>query len=169
MAKDATCQLACGGNKSLFDEVVPMLDAISKNKVWLGSDVCAPTNMKLVINGLLANITCSMGEALTISDKCGLDRESLKNLVSNHAMNSPLLQLCMKMMFSGDHPPLFKVEHMRKDVTLCAALASRLGLQNVMCLGAKCLYDNAVNDGDQSLNWTGVHKRMATYVQKVER
>lgn len=163
MAKDATCQLVCGGDKSLFDEAAPMLDAIAKNKVWLGSNVGAPANMKLIINGLLANITCSISEAVAICDKSKLNREALKNLISNHAMNSPLLQLCMKMIFSEDHPSLFKLEHMRKDVTLCAAFANNLGQPSVMCEGARCLYDNAMKEGYESLNWTGVHKSIVKH------
>ena len=75
MARNATCQFLCSGNVELYESISTMLDAMSKNKVWLGTDAGAAPNMKLVVNGLLADITASMGEAMALADKAGsIDR-----------------------------------------------------------------------------------------------
>ena len=93
MAVAATCQSICAGDASLFKEASPALEQLSKNVVGLGTDVGAASNTKLVINGLMANITASVGEAVAIAAKANIDENILFDLISNHAMNSQLIQL----------------------------------------------------------------------------
>lgn len=137
MARKATRQLICAGEKSLYDDASSILEALGKNVVWLGDGVGDASNLKLVINGLMASITASVATAVTICDKSGINREALENIVTGHAMNSPLIQLCLNMMYDGTHDPLFVVQHISKDVTLCAKLGESNDLE--------CKLINAVN------------------------
>ena len=50
MAVAATCQSICAGDESLFRDATGALQKLSKNVVWLGDDVGAASNTKLVIN-----------------------------------------------------------------------------------------------------------------------
>jgi 3-hydroxyisobutyrate dehydrogenase-like beta-hydroxyacid dehydrogenase len=158
MAANATCQFICAGDESLYQEVSLPLDAMSKNKVWLGGDVTASTNLKLVVNGLLANITASMAEGLAISQKCNISSSALKEIVSGHAMNSPLLQLCMKMMLSGEHPSLFMVQHMTKDAALSNELAGKIGQASPITAATKQSYEAAMAQDLGTQNWTAVYE-----------
>ena len=45
-----------------------------------------------------------------MSEKCGIESDTMVDILSNHAMNSALLQLSMKNMFSGVHDPLFMLQ-----------------------------------------------------------
>ena len=136
---------------------------MSKNKAWLGQDCGAASNLKLVVNGLLANITASMAEAVAISDKAGLDRGALSEIVSGHAMNSPLLQLCMKMMFSGEHPSLFMLQHMTKDSALSKQLADEVNQPCPVTTATKETYTAAQEqEGLATKNWTAVHEHLAS-------
>ena len=158
MAANATCQFICGGDEEVFSNIGGVLDAMGKNKVFVGPDVAAASNMKLVINGLLANITASMSEALAVADYAGLSKEDLSSLISGHAMNSPLLQLCMAKMTSGHHtPPLFMLQHMAKDTRLVCDLAERLGQPTPIHRATRGHYINALEqEGLAEANWTGV-------------
>lgn len=64
MARDATCQFICAGNEELFGTIGDALDAMSKTKFFVGQDVGAASQHKIVLNGLLAKITASTAEAL---------------------------------------------------------------------------------------------------------
>ena len=66
----------------------------------------------------------------TLNPHSGLKQAALMEIVNGHAMNSPLLQLCAKMMMSGDHPPLFKLELMEKDARLATELHTQVGSHN---------------------------------------
>ena len=133
------------------------LNAMGKNLVWLGDDVGAPADMKLVVNGLLASVTASMDEAMATARGAGLEQRDLMNLVGGHAMNSPLLQLCANTMMSGEHPPLFQLRLMEKD----ARHHARVGRGSpVVTSAAHQAYATAVEDGFGDSNWTAVYESM---------
>lgn len=157
-ARDATCQFLCAGDEALYGEVGSALDAMSKNRVFLGpQDAGAASNLKLVINGLLANITASVSEALAVCEGADVDTAVLHNVVSQHAMGSPLVQLCMGKMRNEEHsPPLFQLKHMAKDTRLAAALAQALGQASPITDATRDLYA-AAEDAVGDLNWTAVH------------
>ena len=64
MARDATCQFICAGNEKLYATIGDAIDAMCKKRIFVGHDVGAASNLKIVLNGLLAKITASMAEAL---------------------------------------------------------------------------------------------------------
>jgi len=158
MAADATCQLICAGDESLYDLVSDALDSLCKNKVYLGpEDVGAASNLKLVVNGLLANVTASMAEALAVAEKANLSLDALHNVVSGHALNSPLLQLCMSKMRSKNHcPPLFMLKHMHKDALLAAELCTEVEQSSPITVATRDVYAAALDEFGGE-NWTAVH------------
>ena len=83
-------------------------------------------------------------------------------IVNGHAMNSPLLQLCAKMMMSGDHPPLFKLELMEKDARLATELHTQVGSPGVVTSAVQQAYAAAMDEGFSASNWTAVHESMKT-------
>ena len=101
-----------------------------------------------------------MAEALAVAEHSNLDLDALHNIISGHAMNSPLLQLCMSKMTSGNHsPPLFMLKHMHKDAVLAAELAASVGQPSPITAATRDVYSTALEDfgGD---NWTAVHSSM---------
>ena len=167
MAVAATCQSICAGDDSLFKEATPALEQLSKNIVWLGTDVGAASNTKLVINGLMANITASFAEALAVAEGAELSQDALMELIGGHAMNSPLLQLCANRMRSSNHEPaLFMLKHMAKDARLQLELAQSVLKQDLddslavapVSAATSETYASAVQAGLGDANWTAVHE-----------
>lgn len=161
MARNATCQLICAGDKSLYDDASSIREALAKKSVWLGEDIGSSVNLKLIINGLLASITASIATAISLSDKSDIDREALRSIITGHAMNSPLLQLCLKMMYDGKHDPLFMIQHIKKDTTLCIQLAESKKLESNLMKAVEDLYNDAMLQGLAEMNWTSVHKSIS--------
>eukprot|EP00750_Incisomonas_marina_P006834 INCI14725.5.p1 GENE.INCI14725.5~~INCI14725.5.p1 ORF type:complete len:560 (-),score=100.95 INCI14725.5:1691-3370(-) len=143
-ARDATCQFACAGDESLLAQAADALQAISRKQLWLGPNPATASNLKLVVNGLLANIAASVAEATSLAKNTGVPAAALKEIISNHAMNSPLLQLCVKSMQNQSHDPtLFALKHMAKDVKLAAALAEEHGIPHTVTSGTANAYSHA--------------------------
>lgn len=161
MAQNATCQFICAGDNELYTKIGSALDAMSKHKVFVGADAGAAANHKIVLNGLLAKITASMGEALAQADAAGLEQSDLMEVIQGHAMNSPLLQLCAKMMLSGEHTPLFMLQHMEKDARLAHELSLAARQSSPVTAATLAVYEKARQDGrwDQQ-NWTAVYESM---------
>ena len=159
MARNATCQFICAGDQELYADIGGALDAMSKHRVFVGSDVGAASNHKVVLNGLLAKITASMGEALAQVGAAGLEQTAFMEIVEGHAMNSPLLQLCAKTMLSGDHSPLFKLLHMEKDARLAHELSLSFGQPGPVTAAALDAYAAAKREGTWSeQNWTAIYE-----------
>ena len=159
MAQNATCQFICAGNHALYASIGGALDAMSKHRVFVGDDVGAASNHKVILNGLLAKITASMGEALAQADAAGLEQNALMEVVQGHAMNSPLLQLCAKMMQSGNHVPLFMLQHMEKDARLAHELAVSTGQPSPVTAATLEAYAAAKRDGRwDEQNWTAIYE-----------
>lgn len=159
MAANATCQFICGGDEALYDSIGDALDAMSKNKVYVGTDVGAASNHKVVLNGVLAKITASFAEGLCQADQAGLDVEKFKEIVDGHAMNSPLLQLCYKMMSTNEHKSLFMLQHMEKDARLANELAESIGQPSPVTAATLEAYSAAKEDGRwNEQNWTAVYE-----------
>ena len=161
MAANATVQFICAGNEDLFKKVSPAFDAMGKNSVFLGDDVKKAANMKLVINGMLANVTASIAEGLSLSEKCGIESETMVDILSKHGMNSKVLQFSMKTMFSGIHNPLFMLQHMLKDTRLSHDLAAAVGQTSLITAATQTYYDKAIDMGLGKENWTAVKKAVA--------
>jgi 3-hydroxyisobutyrate dehydrogenase len=158
MARDATCQFICAGNEELYITVDRALSCMSKHRVFVGADVGAASNHKVVLNGLLAKITASMGEALAQAEAADLEQATFMEIVEGHAMNSPLLQLCARMMISGEHTPLFMLQHMEKDARLADELARSTGQPSPVTAATLGAYAAAKQDGRwNELNWTAIH------------
>ena len=112
-----------------------------------------------MLNGLLAKITASMGEALAQAEAASLEQAAFMEIVQGHAMNSPLLQLCAKMMISGEHKPLFMLQHMEKDARLAHELAMSSGQPSPVTAATLEAYAAAKQDGRwNELNWTAIHE-----------
>merc|ERR1711939_494708 len=159
MATNATCQFICGGDEELFHAVGDALDAMSKNKVYVGADPGAASNHKVVLNGVLAKITASFAEGLCQADQAGLDQEKFMEIVGGHATNSPLLQLCYKMMSTNEHKSLFMLQHMEKDARLAHDLAESVGQPSPVTAATLEAYAAAKEDGRwNEQNWTAIYE-----------
>ena len=78
-------------------------------------------------------------------------------------MNSPLLQLCAKMMMSGTHTPLFMLQHIEKDARLAHELAQAIGQRNPVTAATLEAYATAKRAGTwDEQNWTAIYESFAT-------
>ncbi len=75
----------------------------------------------------------------------------MEEVVGSGSGNSAMLELKAGPMREGDFEPLFKLEHMLKDVRHCLAEARELGLDLTVAGAAEWLYaaaDEAGHGGD---------------------
>jgi 3-hydroxyisobutyrate dehydrogenase-like beta-hydroxyacid dehydrogenase len=103
--------------------------------------------VKLINNTLSAINAAALGEGLTLAREAGLDTDRLLQVVAAGSGASAMLELKAGPMLSGDFEPLFKLEHMLKDVRHCLAEARALGLDLALAGRAEQLYARAAETG----------------------
>jgi 3-hydroxyisobutyrate dehydrogenase len=145
-AEDGTLTIMAGGSEEAFGRARPVLDAMGELIVHVGPQGHGQmaknlTNMMGAVNA------AALGEAVTVARKAGLDPDSFIEVAGGSAGNSTVLQLKGRPMFERDFEPLFKLEHMLKDVRHALEEARRLGVELDLAQLAERLYARAAEEG----------------------
>jgi 3-hydroxyisobutyrate dehydrogenase-like beta-hydroxyacid dehydrogenase len=83
--------------------------------------------VKLLNNTTAAVNALQVAETLVAAQAAGVDTDKLRQVMAAGSGGSTMLDLKAGPMVEHDFTPLFKLEHMLKDVRHCLAEAERLG------------------------------------------
>jgi 3-hydroxyisobutyrate dehydrogenase len=145
-AEDGTLTIMVGGEASDFDRARPLFEAMGELVVHMGPH--GHGSMTKLINNTLAAINAAgLAEGLTLAQAAGLDLERALQVVRSGSGNSTMLELKAEPMIEGDFEPLFKLEHMLKDVRHCLSEARALGIDMKVGAAAESLYAAAAESG----------------------
>jgi 3-hydroxyisobutyrate dehydrogenase-like beta-hydroxyacid dehydrogenase len=143
-AEDGTLTIMAGGEAGDFERAKPVLEAMGQLVVHVGPQGHGSL-VKLINNTLAAINAAALGEALALARTAGLDTGALREVVAASSGASTMLELKAGPMLERDYEPLFKLEHMLKDVRHFLSETHRLGTPSRFATDAERLY--AWSDG----------------------
>jgi 3-hydroxyisobutyrate dehydrogenase-like beta-hydroxyacid dehydrogenase len=149
-AEDATLTIMAGGSDEDFKRALPLLESMGELIVH-----CGPLGhgqmVKLLNNTLAATNAAVLAEAIAVAEKADLDMNALVKVVAASSGNSTMLGLKAGPMIEHKYEPLFKLDHMLKDVRHCLNAARELGSKTPVAEAAKSLYEaaSALGKGDE--------------------
>jgi 3-hydroxyisobutyrate dehydrogenase-like beta-hydroxyacid dehydrogenase len=117
-AQDATLTIMAGGRPEAFARAQPVLQAMGRLIVHAGP-LGHGQMVKIINNAVAATNAAVVGEALLVAARAGVDLDALTQVMSAGSGASAMLDLKAEAMRRHDFQPLFKLEHMLKDVRLC--------------------------------------------------
>jgi 3-hydroxyisobutyrate dehydrogenase-like beta-hydroxyacid dehydrogenase len=126
-ARDGTLTIMAGGAAEDFARARPLFDAMGELVVHVG-DLGHGETIKLINNAVAAANTATVAQALLVAKATGVDLDALVEIMSAGSGASAMLALKAGPMREHDFAPLFKLEHMLKDVRLCLEEAQRAGV-----------------------------------------
>jgi 2-hydroxy-3-oxopropionate reductase len=135
-----------GGTHDAFERARPLLRAMGELIVHVGPQGHGQM-AKVLTNTMGAVNAAALGEAVTAAKRAGLDADAFLEVAGGSAGNSTVLQLKGRPMFERSFEPLFKLEHMLKDVRHCLAEVRELGLELGLAQLAERLYAQAAGAG----------------------
>ena len=145
-AEDGTLTIMAGGGDEAFERARPLLEAMGELIVHVGPQ--GHGQMAKVLTNMMGAVNAAaLGEAVTVARKAGLDPEAFLEVAGGSAGNSTVLQLKGRPMFDHDFEPLFRLEHMLKDVRHALAEARQLGVELDLARLAESLYERAAQAG----------------------
>ncbi len=156
-AWEGRLDFVCGGKRSDFEEVRPVLTAMAASVHYLGG-ASKGASAKLVGNMLVAAQLASLGEALALARKAGLDAEALMGYLDVTDFSSSLIRGVGRATLSGNFEPSFYLKHMLKDARLIGEFARSLGVSAPSAALTAELYQGAVNKGLGEMNASALHK-----------
>ena len=116
-ARNAALSIMVGGEKDVFDAVVPCFEAMGKTIVHQGP-AGAGQHTKMVNQVLIAGNMVGVCEALLYGHKAGLNLDTVLQSVGGGAAASWSLNNLGPRILKGDFEPGFFVEHFLKDLMI---------------------------------------------------
>jgi len=125
-AEDGTLTIMAGGADDDMARAMPLLEAMGELIVHVGP-VGTGQQVKVLSNAVSAVNCATLAQALAVGRRADVNLEALLKVMGAGSANSTMLQLKGEPMLTHDFTPLFKLEHMLKDVRLCLEEAREAG------------------------------------------
>ena len=126
-AKEARLSIMVGGDKEVFDFMVPIFSHMGKNIKYAGK-AGAGQNTKMCNQIAITGIMIGMCESLLYGYKAGLNLEEMINTIKSGAAGSWSLENYGPRILKGDYKPGFMVEHFIKDMEIALEESRKMNL-----------------------------------------
>lgn len=145
-AEDGTLTIMAGGPEDDFERAKPLFDAMGELIVHVGPHGHG-SMVKLINNTLAAVNAAGLAEGLLLAQAAGVDTDRALEVIRAGSGASLMVEIKARPMLDHDLDPLFKLEHMLKDVRHCIAEARALGIEPKVAATAELLYSQAADNG----------------------
>ncbi len=126
-AKEARLTVMSGGDKEVFDKMLPLFNFMGKNIRYTGK-AGTGQHTKMCNQIAITGIMIGMSEALIYGYKAGLNLEDMVNTIKGGAAASWSLENYGPRILKGNYDPGFMVEHYIKDMGIALEEAKRMNL-----------------------------------------
>jgi 3-hydroxyisobutyrate dehydrogenase len=154
-AEDGSLTIMVGGRREDFDRARALLEVMGSLIVHVG-ELGQGEMLKLINNALGAANAAAVAEALLLADATGTDLDAFVQVASAGSGASAQLALKSPAMRAHDFTPLFKTEHMLKDVRLCLEEAQAAGVPFAAAAHARDLLTAAMGRGSGQLDYASM-------------
>lgn len=145
-AREGQLSIMVGGEKEVFETILPLFELMGKNIVYQGS---AGSGQHTKMCNQIAIAAGMMGvcEALAYAGHSGLDVETVLKSIESGAAGSWSLSNMGPRIINGDFEPGFYVKHFIKDMTIASESAKSMNLETPGLDLAKSLYEKLAEQG----------------------
>ena len=166
-AEAGTLALMVSGPKTLYDELVPVFEAIGKNLFYLGDAPGLGQTMKLTNNYLSATANIATAEAMVMGVKAGLDPAIMVDVFNaSSGRNDSTMNKVPNSILNRRFDKSMKQRLLYKDVKLCMAEAEAMDVPMWLGNSVKQVLAFAISQGSgdeasvalikYNEQWTGV-------------
>lgn len=158
-AKNATLAIMVGGDKVIFEQMLPIFEIMGNNIVYEG-EAGAGQHTKVINQISIAPAMIGLCEAVMYINKSGLDAEKVLDTISTGAAGSWSLDNYAPRMLVGDFAPGFAIKHYIKDMKIALESAEELGMDTPGLRLALDMYKKVANMGAEE---SGIHGLLKYY------
>ncbi len=126
-AKNAVLSIMVGGEKDVFNRVLPLFELMGKNIVYQGA-AGSGQHTKMCNQITIAGTMIGVCEALIYGHKAGLDLPTMLSSISGGAAGCWTLNNLAPRIVERNFDPGFFVEHFIKDMSIALKEAEQMGL-----------------------------------------
>jgi 3-hydroxyisobutyrate dehydrogenase len=145
-AEAGTLTIMCGGTEEDLARARPLFEVMGEKIVHAGAAGQGQA-VKVLSQGVTAVNCATLAQAITVGRRSGLDLDALLEVMTGGSADSTMRALKGRPMLEHDFSPLFKLEHMLKDVQLCLQESRGAGAAFPFAALAGELYSAGVGRG----------------------
>ena len=127
-AKNATLTIFVGGEESVYNEILPILELMGKTIVFTGGPGTGQ-HAKMANQISIAGAIIGMSESLAYAKNAGLDLETIIKAISSGSGNSWQFANMGPRIVKGDYAPGFYIKHFMKDMRIALQEAKDMNIQ----------------------------------------
>ncbi|WP_445395765.1 NAD(P)-dependent oxidoreductase [Zobellella sp. An-6] len=145
-AENGCLTVMCGGEKSTFESVLPVLESYSRQVQWMGEHGQGQ-RCKMVNQICIAGVLQGLSEALLLAQSAGLDARLVVETLKHGAAGSWQMENRAVTMSDDRFDFGFAIDWMRKDLAICLAEAGKYGLELSMVKRVDNIYAGLQKNG----------------------
>jgi 3-hydroxyisobutyrate dehydrogenase len=145
-AQDGTLTIMAGGSDEDIARARPFFDAMGEKILHVG-ELGQGQTVKVISNTVGATNCATLAQALVVGKAAGVDLPSLVSVLGASSGASYMVTLKAEPMLEHDYTPLFRLEHMLKDVDICLSESEAAGAPFPAAALARELYAAAKGRG----------------------
>ena len=168
-AENGTLAIMCGGDESIYQQILPYLHCIGKTITYTGRSGNGSVT-KLVNNIIVGGILLSIAEAFAFGSKAGLDATTLFNAIKDGGAKNAFMENNMfRRMIEHDYVPGARMTVHQKDLNnalkLAAEMSVCLPLTNLILDYMAKLQQQGRENEDHCAIATVYEQEMDTYIK----
>ena len=157
-AKAGTLIIMTGGDKALFDSMLPVLQVLGNNPRYCGETGSAAA-LKLAMNQLIASLTAGFSLSLGYALKNGVDAGLFMDTVRESALYARTYDKKLEKYLQRDFGTAnFSTRHLLKDIRLFIDDARTAGLNTDALEGIERITGQAVEKGMDLMDYSSIYE-----------
>ncbi|RAX40001.1 NAD(P)-dependent oxidoreductase [Rhizobium tropici] len=149
--------VAAAGAPDAIQSVTPLFDAIGQRTFVLGEEPRAANLVKLSGNFLIASVIESLGEAMALVEKGGVDRHAYLDLLTSTLFNAPVYKTYGGLIADRKFQPAgFAAPLGQKDIRLALAAGEALNVPLPLASLLRDRFLNLLAHGGEELDWSAI-------------
>jgi 3-hydroxyisobutyrate dehydrogenase-like beta-hydroxyacid dehydrogenase len=149
-AKDATLTVMVGGNREVYEKMLPYLNSVGNKILYMGE--VGNGQLTKLINQLLFDINAAaLAEVLPMAVKMGLDPQKVGDVVNSGTGRSYASEFFIPKNLQGVYDEGYPLEEAYKDLVSAAELASERCIPLPVLGAATATYQTAMLQGHGKL------------------
>ncbi|MGG6895306.1 MULTISPECIES: NAD(P)-dependent oxidoreductase [Rhizobium] len=149
--------VAAAGTPDAIQSVMPLFEAIGQRSFVLGEEPKAANLVKLSGNFLIAAVIESLGEAMALVEKGGVDRHAYLDLLTSTLFNAPVYKTYGGLIADRKFKPAgFTAPLGQKDVRLALAAGEALNVPLPLASLLRDRFLTLLAHGGEELDWSAI-------------
>jgi 3-hydroxyisobutyrate dehydrogenase-like beta-hydroxyacid dehydrogenase len=149
--------IVAGGDKAALEAAAPLLEAIGQKTFVISDEPKAANLVKLSGNFLSASVIESLGEALTLVAKGGVDQTRYVEFLTSTLFDAPVYKTYGALIASGRFAPAgFAAPLGQKDIRLVLQAADDLRVPMPLAGLLRDRFLNLLAHGGENLDWSAI-------------